>query len=212
MSLIVNELVEAYIREKIKTEDSYIIEMEEYAQKHKVPIVQKEVAKFLEMITKIQNPSRILEVGTAIGYSASVFMKSCQNVELHTIEIKEDFYDIAKENFNKQGLVNVVQYLGDAKDVLGKIDKKFDLIFIDASKGHYLDFFEKSLSLLNKDGIIISDNILYKGMIASDEFVIRRKITIVKRMRKFIEYITSDKRFDTSLLPFGDGMAITRIK
>lgn len=212
MSLIVNDLIEDYVREKLNNKDSYFDYMEEYAHKHKVPIVQKEVAKFLDMITRIQKPSKILEIGTAIGYSGSIFAKANPETILHTIEIKEDSFKIAEENFKKQGIDNVVQYLGDASQVLNEIKCKFDLIFIDASKGHYQDFFEKSLLLLEEGGIIISDNILYKGMIASDEFVVRRKITIVKRMRSFIDYITTDDRFETSILPFGDGMAITKIK
>ncbi len=212
MSNIVDSLVEEYLRDMLPKNQGIIGEMEEYAEENHVPIIQPEVAKLLEVIIKIGNIKSVLEVGTAIGYSSLIFHKAMTGKgKVTTIELREDMYQKALENHNKAGInqTNIKILLGDGRDILPTIDDKFDMVFLDAAKGHYLKFFMPCLDKLNENGIIVSDNVLYKGMIASNKYVKRRKITIVKRMRKYLDYITNHPDLTTSIIPIGDGVAIT---
>lgn len=130
--------------------------------------------------------------------------------KLYTIEIDEERYNLAQENFKKSGLNNIVSIKGDAVEEIKKIDEKFDFVFIDASKGHYMEFFEDSYKLLNKDGIIFIDNIMFRGYLYK-EYPKRFK-TIVRRLNEFIEYLYSRDGGEFVLLPFGDGIGLFRKK
>lgn len=210
MSNIVNPLVEEYIRDLIPENSQLLKNMELYADKNHIPIVQPEVAKFLEVITRISMPKRVLEVGTAIGYSAIVFCNSMSNGSLVTIERRTDMIELANNYIKEAGYDKQVEIIhGKAEEVLPAMDDKFDMIFLDAAKGHYLDFLNSSSRLLKKGGVLISDNVLYKGMIASDKYVVRRKRTIVKRMRTYLDYIMDHPEFISSLIPMGDGVTVS---
>lgn len=209
---MLEELREAneYIISKIKENDELILEMEKYAEEHNVPIVTKEVAEYLKFIVRSNNIKNVLEVGTAIGYSGILMAKEIEknNGKLYTIEIDEERYNLAQENFKKSGLKNIVSIKGDAVEEIKKIDENFDFVFIDASKGHYLEFFEDSYKLLNKNGIIFIDNIMFRGYLYK-EYPKRFK-TIVRRLNEFIEYLYSREGGEFVLLPFGDGIGLFR--
>lgn len=211
---MLEELREAneYIISKIKENDELVLEMEKYAEEHNVPIVTKEVAEYLKFIVRSNNIKNVLEVGTAIGYSGILMAKEIEknNGKLYTIEIDEERYNLAQENFKKSGLKNIVSIKGDAVEEIKKIDENFDFVFIDASKGHYLEFFEDSYKLLNKNGIIFIDNIMFRGYLYK-EYPKRFK-TIVRRLNEFIEYIYSREGGEFVLLPFGDGIGLFRKK
>ena len=211
---MLEELKEAneYIISKIKENDELILEMEKYAREYNVPIVTKEVAEYLKFIVKSNGINNILEVGTAIGYSGILMAKEIEKNggKLYTIEIDEERYNLAQENFKKSGLNNIVSIKGDAVEEIKKIDEKFDFVFIDASKGHYMEFFEDSYKLLNKDGIIFIDNIMFRGYLYK-EYPKRFK-TIVRRLNEFIEYLYSRDGGEFVLLPFGDGIGLFRKK
>jgi predicted O-methyltransferase YrrM len=211
---MLEELKEAneYIISKIKENDELILEMEKYAREYNVPIVTKEVAEYLKFIVKSNGIKNILEVGTAIGYSGILMAKEIEKNggKLYTIEIDEERYNLAQENFKKSGLNNIVSIKGDAVEEIKKIDEKFDFVFIDASKGHYMEFFEASYKLLNKDGIIFIDNIMFRGYLYK-EYPKRFK-TIVRRLNEFIEYLYSRNGGEFVLLPFGDGIGLFRKK
>lgn len=211
MSNIVNDLVEDYIRNILKENKSLILEMEEYAKENSVPIIHKEVAELLRFILDIHKPKRILEIGCAIGYSSIFFATVLGgDVEIITTERNPVMLEKAYENIEKAGLKDKIKILvGDAAQTLKDLDREFDMIFIDAAKGQYKMFYDMVTPQLKKGGIVISDNILYKGMIASDDFVVRRKRTIVKRMREYLDYICSLEDVDTSILPVGDGVALS---
>ena len=206
---MLEELNEAneYIAGKIKEKDELILEMEAYAQKYNVPIVTKEVAEYLRFLVSSYKIKNILEIGTAIGYSGILMAKEIKenNGKLYTIEIDEERYNLAQENFKKSGLSNIISIKGDALEEVKKINDTFDFIFIDASKGHYMEFFEDSYKLLNEGGIIFIDNIMFRGYLYK-EYPKRFK-TIVKRLDSFIDYLYKrDDRF--VLLPFGDGVGL----
>lgn len=211
---MLEELREAneYIISKIRENDELILEMEKYAEEHNVPIVTKEVAEYLKFIVRSNNIKNVLEVGTAIGYSGILMAKEIEknNGKLYTIEIDEERYNLARENFKKSGLKNIVSIKGDAVEEIKKIDENFDFVFIDASKGHYLEFFEDSYKLLNKNGIIFIDNIMFRGYLYK-EYPKRFK-TIVRRLNEFIEYLYSREGGEFVLLPFGDGIGLFRKK
>lgn len=211
MSNIVNDLVKDYIRNILKENKSLILEMEEYAKENSVPIIHKEVAELLRFILDIHKPKRILEIGCAIGYSSIFFATVLGgDVEIITTERNPVMLEKAYENIEKAGLKDKIKILvGDAAQTLKDLDGEFDMIFIDAAKGQYKMFYDMVTPQLRKGGIVISDNILYKGMIASDDFVVRRKRTIVKRMREYLDYICSLEDVDTSILPVGDGVALS---
>lgn len=198
----------SYIIGKIEEKDSLILEMEDFAHENSVPIVTKEVAEYLKFIVKTHKVKNILEVGTAIGYSGILMAKEIvgQDGKLYTIEIDEERYNQAQENIKKSGLNNIVSIKGDAVEEIKKIEENFDFVFIDASKGHYMDFFEDSIKLLNKNGIIFIDNIMFRGYLYK-EYPKRFK-TIVKRLDSFIDSLYKREDGDFVLLPFGDGVGL----
>lgn len=205
------EYVNEYIRNTIQPTGGILAELEEFAREHHVPIIHPEVGRMLVVLGKAVKPSRILEVGTAIGYSAILFASLLQpGGKLDTIERYDVMVDRAKENIKKAGLEDTIHVMmGDALEVLHCLDKQYDMIFLDAAKGQYLEFLPECLRMLNKGGLLISDNVLYKGMVASDELVVRRKKTIVKRMRDYLDYICHCEELETSIIPIGDGVALS---
>ena len=206
MSNIVDGLVEDYIRNTLKDKEGLLKELEEYAKENNVPIIHKEVSDFLKVILKMQKPKRILEVGCAIGYSTVLD----KNAEIITVERNEKMIEKAKENIKRAGMENNITILeGDAEELLNQVEGEFDMIFLDAAKGQYKLFYDLVIDKLKVDGLLISDNILYKGMVAHDSYVIRRKKTIVKRMRSYLDYICNCNYLDTSIIPIGDGVTLS---
>ncbi|MGL6065984.1 MAG: O-methyltransferase [Cetobacterium sp.] len=198
-----------YIISKIVEKDSLILEMEAFALENNVPIVTKEVAKYLEFLVSSYNFKNILEIGTAIGYSGTIMGRIAKknNGKLTTIEIDEIRYSQALENFKKADLLDSVNLiLGDGTEEVKKLDEKFDFIFIDASKGHYMDFFKDSFERLTDDGMIFVDNIMFRGYLYKD--YPKRFKTIVRRLDEFITYLYQNHNF--VLLPFGDGIGLVK--
>ncbi len=212
MSRINNDKVVDYLHSLYDGKDeTYIEEIRQYGEENQVPIVQREVGELLKTIIKIYKPKKILEIGTAIGYS-SILMASASSDEtiIKTIEIREEMKEIADSNIKNNGLDDRIEVLlGDAALVLDDMDGKFDMVFIDAAKGQYIKYLKKVMPLLEDEAIIVSDNILYKAMIADDSLVVRRKKTIVTRIRKYLDILTSTENLTTSVIPIGDGVAIT---
>ncbi|GAA3651230.1 O-methyltransferase [Asaccharospora irregularis] len=211
MSNIVNDLVEGYIRDTLKEKEGLLKDMEIYAEENNVPIIHKEVSELLRVLLKMKKPKRILEVGCAIGYSSIFFATVAgDDVEVITVERSEKMIEKAKNNIKLSGLENNITILeGDAEEILSRVEGEFDIIFIDAAKGQYKLFYDMVIDKLKIGGLLISDNILYKGMVAHDDFVIRRKKTIVKRMRSYLDYICSADYLSTSIIPIGDGVALS---
>ena len=212
MSGVTFDYMEEYLRGLIPNRDKDLLELEKFAIENRVPIIQKETAKFLEFMISMKEPNNILELGTAIGYSSILMSKTLNNkCKITTIERDEKMINLAKENIKSFGLEDNIEIKeGECLEILEKLDNKYDLIFMDAGKGHYNHFLPHCLRLLKEDGIIIADNVLFRGMVASDELVKRRKITIVKRMRKYLELVSEDENLITSVIPMGDGIAVTK--
>ncbi|EDK33374.1 O-methyltransferase [Clostridium kluyveri] len=211
MSNVAYDYIECYIRSLIEEHKDVLKELEDYAKENSVPIVQKEVAKFLELMISIKKPLKILELGTAIGYSAILMsISSGKKSLITTVERDNNMVEIAKDNIEKYKFMDCIQVVeGDCLEVLKNTKEQYDFIFMDAGKGHYNQFLPYCLKLLDKDGIIVADNVLFRGMVAWDKLVVKRKITIVKRMREYLSNISDNNKFVTSIIPMGDGIAVT---
>lgn len=209
--MICYDFINEYIRKTIKGNSGILKELEEYAANNHVPIVHPEVGRLLTVLGSIKKPERILEAGTAIGYSAILLASVLKpGGKLDTIERYDVMIEKARENIKKAGFEDVINVIaGDAIEVLECLDKKYDMIFLDAAKGQYPEFLPQCLRLLEKGGILISDNVLYKGMVADDALVVRRKKTIVKRLRSYLDSICNCSELETSLIPIGDGVAVS---
>lgn len=214
MDNINREYIDVYINSLINGNDARLEEFREKCIERQLPIIHKEVGQFINLMINNINAKNIIEIGTNVGYS-SIFMSEVMGRQgrVTTLERSEKFYLEALENIKSFELENNIKvHLGDAVDILDNIDGNFDMAFIDAAKSHYQIFFDKCASKMKSGGIIICDNVLYQGMIATDDLVVRRKKTLVRNLRDFLEYISHDDRYITSILPLGDGLAVTLIK
>lgn len=214
MENINREYIDVYINSLIKDEDEKLECFRKECLERQLPIIHKEVGQFIKLMIKQLNAKSIIEVGTNVGYS-SIFMSKVMNSEgkVVSLERNEKFYLEAIKNIKQFGLEkNIEVIFGEAVDILDNINGSFDIAFIDAAKSYYTTFFDKCSKMMKTGGVIISDNVLYQGMIASDDLVVRRKKTLVRNMREYLEYISHDERYVTSILPLGDGLAVTLIK
>lgn len=196
--------INEYVYSKIKEKDPILLILEEEAKEKKVPIITKEVAEFLKMLLSIKKCHNALEIGTAIGYSGIYIAREITGT-LTTIEINETRYQEAKKNFKKAKLNNIKQILGDATEQIKDLESNFDFVFIDAAKGQYKTFFEIAYSKLNSGGMIVIDNVLFRGYVCGEE-IPKRYRTLVKKLDIFIDELYLNYKF--SLLPFGDGVGI----
>lgn len=214
MSNINYDYIENYLRNLKAIENEKLKEMSDYADENHVPIIERESEEFINFLISMQKPKKILELGTAIGYSSISFAKRNKCIEkIDSVELKSEMAEIARKNISDVGLENIISvHESDAYDFLEDLEESYDLIFIDAAKGQYEKYFEAALKNLKEKGLIICDNVLFKGMIAEDSLVKRRKITIVKRLRKFLRDISEDERFISSVVPIGDGILLVRRK
>ncbi|WP_313340721.1 O-methyltransferase [Sedimentibacter sp.] len=214
MDNINREYIDSYINSLILDEDEKLTAFRNECRERNLPIIHKEVGQFIKLMIKQSNVKSILEIGTNVGYS-SIFFSHVMNLggKVVTVERSEKFYQEAITNIKKFNLdKNIEVHFGDATEILDTIEGSFDMAFIDAAKSYYKLFFDKACERMKSGGIIISDNVLYQGMIASDELVVRRKKTLVRNLRNYLEYISHDDRFITSVLPLGDGLAVTLLK
>lgn len=175
------------------------------------PIVQKQTEQLLITMLKLKKPRRVLEIGSAVGYSAILMADNLpKDSKIITVERYKKHADIAVDNIFAAGYEAKVQLIeGEAAEVLHWLDGSFDFVFLDAAKGQYIEFLPDILRLLESGGVLFSDNILFKGMLEDDEKVIRRKITIVKRLKMYLDEIMNNSELTTSIIPIGDGVAIS---
>ena len=204
------DFIVEYIRSLYPPKNDLFQEMEELARAEDIPIIEPETAKLLQLLLKLHRPKRILEIGTAIGYSAIVMMDALKGeANIYTIERDPRMIRQAKDFFARSGYTGFHLLEGDAKDIMQELSMEYDFIFMDAAKAQYQNFFALGSYLLSKGGLIVSDNVLFRGMVASGELVERRKITIVKRLRTYLSDITQREGYSTSVIPIGDGVAVT---
>ena len=214
--MIVDERLVTYINSLDKGNTTVLDEIEKEALDTYVPIIRKEMQSFLRLLLAMQKPVRILEVGTAVGFSAILMAEyGPKDCKIITIENYDKRIPIAKENFKRAGKTEQITLLeGDATEILPTIEEPFDLIFMDAAKGQYINFMPDVLRLLKKDGVLVSDNVLQDGDIIESHYIVeRRNRTIYKRMREYLYELTHSDELVTSVLPVGDGITVSvRVK
>lgn len=213
LNAIVAPYVTDYIREKTVTENPLLKEMEQFAKENKVPIAEPETARLISVITKLVRPKKILEVGCAIGYSAIIMSESLpEDGHITTLEYNPEMVYLARENISRAGLSDKITVIeADAKDYISylKDSETYDIVFLDGPKAHYLFMLDDAVRLLKKGGLLISDNILFKGMTADDDHFARRKVTIINRLREYIDALMAHPQLHTSILSQGDGVTLS---
>lgn len=212
---ITNDIVTSYINSYYRPLNAQLETLREMGEADYVPVILKETEQCLNFLLALKQPEKILEIGTAIGYSAIYFAQSCPQAEIYTIEKDENMMQAARHNIAAFGLESRIHSrLGDGQEQVEKLRDEgltdVDFVFIDAAKSHYRRFLDAALSVCRKDALIVSDNILQRGTTVSDQYDPQRKHkTNVKRMREYVDYICSSREFETSLLSTGDGLAVS---
>ena len=210
--MIVDERLVTYINSLDTGNTAMLDQIEREATADYVPIIRKEMQSFLKLLLAMKKPARILEVGTAVGFSA-ILMAEYDPVpcQITTIENYEKRIPIARENFKRAGKEAQIALLeGDAAEVLKTLEGSYDFIFMDAAKGQYIHFLPEILRLLAKDGVLVSDNVLQDGDVIESRFAVtRRNRTIHKRMREYLYTLTHSEELVTAVLPVGDGITLS---
>lgn len=249
MGNIMTEPVRQYLEQWYRPLNPFLEELRLCSEKENIPIIMRDTEMFMVNLLRLKNPARILEIGTAVGYSSLFFAALLPECTVTTLELSQRSCEIARENFRKAGCSHRIQVIcGDARETLpalvqeilptlapagetlpslapagetlfapvreeeGKKELRFDFVFIDGAKGHYLEFWEGCRPLWEKHALILSDNVLYKGITASEEYLTcRRDKTIMRRMREFLTHITGLSEVQTSVLAVGDGLAVSTV-
>ncbi len=210
--MIVNERLAAYINSLDAGNKEYLEVLEREALNNHVPVIRRETQTFLKLLLCLKKPARILEVGTAVGFSA-LLMAEYHPGDCHitTIEKDEKRIDAARENFRRAGVEGRVTLLeGDALDVMKTLEGSYDFIFMDAAKGQYIHYLPEAMRLLEPGGMMMTDNVLQDGDVIESRFAVeRRNRTIHSRMREFLYELKHADCLQTSIIPLGDGVALS---
>lgn len=210
--MIVQERMAAYIHSLDSGNGEFLDALERKALSDEVPIIRPDMQNFLKVLLSVHRPERILEVGTAVGFSAILMAQNTDDTcQITTIEKYEKRIPEARENFRLAGLENRITLLeGDALEVMGRLSEPYDMVFMDAAKGQYIHFLPEALRLLRTGGILVSDNVLQDGDIIESHYAVeRRNRTIYKRMREYLYVLKHTQGLLTSIVPVGDGAAVT---
>jgi predicted O-methyltransferase YrrM len=210
---LINEELQLYIEALLPNRDDLLAELEAYAAEHVVPIMELIGIETLLQLLRLQQPQKILEVGTAIGYSTLRMAYTLPATKIVTIERNAQRAAVAKEYFIKADMQSRIELIqGDALEVKDQVSKNgpYDFIFIDAAKGQYRRFFELFSPLLSENGVILTDNVLFKGLVCVEEIENKRRRQLVQKIRDFNHWIMNHPEYDTIIIPVGDGMAISK--
>lgn len=213
--MIVDERMTSFINSYASPNSKELDELEKFSLETNVPIIRKEMQTLMKFLLAVKKPVSVLEVGTAIGFSAVLMSENLpKDSHITTIEKYEKRIPLARENFKKFGVEDRITLIeGDATEVLKELKEPFDFIFMDAAKGQYINFLPEILRLLKPDGILLSDNVMQEGDILESKFVVeRRDRTIYKRMRDYLYELTHNEKLTTVILPVGDGVTISTRK
>lgn len=210
--MITEERISTFISSFDTGNTPFLNELEEFAIKTNVPVIRPQMQNLLKLLLAVKQSERILEVGTAIGFSALLMSEyGAADCKITTIEKYEKRIPLARENFKKAGKEDQILLLeGDAAEILKELKDPFDFIFMDAAKGQYIHFLPDILRLMPKGGILVSDNVLQDGDVMESRFAVtRRDRTIHSRMRDYLYELKQNKQLCTDILPVGDGVTIS---
>ena len=191
--------------------DALLLALEKKAAERYIPIIKPQVGQFLQVLIKIKKPGRILEVGTAIGYSTIWMARSAgPAVEIVSIEINEERAAEARENFRSGRVEEQINLkIGDAREIIPFLRRKFELVLLDGAKGQYLDYLEPVLELLSPGGVIVADNVLYHGEVLDQQRVKHKRRTMVNHLREYLRVVANHPLLESSIIPLGDGIALS---
>ncbi|MBB6454366.1 putative O-methyltransferase YrrM [Salirhabdus euzebyi] len=208
-----NETINSYLISLLNEKNDFTLEMEQYAALHNVPIMEPLGIEFLKQLIRIQKPKRVLEIGAAIGYSAIRIAETLPDLSVVSVERDINRYEQAKKFIEQSGLENRITVIyGDALEVSEQLGEKgpYDFLFIDAAKGQYKRFFELYTKYLIDGGTIITDNVLFKGIVADEELTESTRLKkLGKKIHSYNEWLTDHPEYHTTIIPLGDGIAIT---
>lgn len=226
---ITREIINEYIEGFYQPLNPFLQELREKSQGENIPIIRRDTESFLLTLLEMTQAKRILEIGTAVGYSALLFAMASNGAQVTSLEIQERLCKRARENFAAAGLEDRIDLIqGDARETLQDLAREvqnqgqtpvglpfgppYDFVFIDGATNHYKEIWDGVIKLVGPGCVIVADNILYKGGTVANEFLDHpRNKTIAKRMREFSDHITTDPNIRTSILPLGDGLSISLI-
>lgn len=210
--MVTDERLASFINSFNTDYDEVITSIRKEAEENRVPVIRREAGEFIKMLIMMNKPKRILEIGSAIGFSA-IFMSRFLEDGAHitTIENYQPRIEEAKKNIERAGAQNVITLLeGDALEILPGLSGEYDMVFMDAAKGQYGSFFKDAIRLLREDGILLCDNVLQDGDVLESRFAVtRRNRTIHSRMREYLYELTHDPELETAILNIGDGMSLS---
>ncbi len=210
--MITDERIASFIQSFYRDDAAWIMDLRKEAEKDGIPIIRRETGEFIKLLLMIKQPERILEIGSAIGFSAIFMSRFLKNgAKITTIENYEPRILRARENIKKTGAEETITLLaGDALEILPTLKESYDFIFMDAAKGQYGQFFRASIPLLSENGILLCDNVLQDGEVLESRFAVtRRNRTIHARMRDFLYEITHHPEIETAILNIGDGVSLS---
>ncbi|WP_071395856.1 O-methyltransferase [Bacillus tuaregi] len=208
-----SDKIQAYIENLIPDRPDFFIQMEAYASENNVPIMELAGMEAMLQFLRLTQPERILEVGTAIGYSALRMADALPNARITTIERDVERAALAQQYIKQLGKEEQIELIiGDALEVEADVasSSPYDVIFIDAAKGQYKKFFELYSGYLTEQGIIVTDNVLFKGLVAEEQIESKRTANLVKKIRQFNEWLMKHSDYHTVIIPVGDGVAISK--
>lgn len=210
--MISDERITTYINSLDKENSPLLTELRKKAEEDRVPIIRKEMESFIRVLFKLKEPKNILELGSAIGYSA-ILMSECISGDgkITTIENYDKRIIEAKENFKRAGKEDVITLLeGDALEIISKLDDEYDFIFMDAAKAQYINYLPHLIRLMPKGAILLTDNVLQDGDLFESRYgIIRRNRTIHTRMREYLEAVKNSDELETSIVKIGDGITLS---
>lgn len=210
--MIIDERMTVFIDSMDTPNTEFLNKLEKYSKETNVPIIRPSMQSFLKLLLAITQPKKILEVGTAIGFSALLMSEyGPEDCHITTIEKYEKRIPIALENFKRAGKEQKITLIeGDAMEVLKGLEGSFDFIFMDAAKGQYIYYLPEVVRLLEKDGVFVTDNVLQDGDVIESRFAVeRRNRTIHSRMREYLYELKHHRLLETSIIPLGDGVALS---
>ena len=203
--------LQLYLRSLLPQEDALLQEMRSFAEEHYISIVDPEVGYLLHLLTGLVQPQTILEIGTAIGCSAIYMARAMEKGTITTIELQEQRHRMALEYFQRAGVAEKIDArLGDARKLVPEMEAQYDMIFMDAAKGQYPEFLVAADDILKPGGLLVADNVLLNGWVVDLQYPRHRQKTMVYRMKAFLEHFKEDGRYQCSVVPLGDGVAIIR--
>jgi predicted O-methyltransferase YrrM len=209
--MIITPKIEDYLTQLTPLHDSLLLEMEDFAQRENVPIIERPSIQFIRTILLYKgNIEHILEIGSAIGYSTIWLAKAAKHAHVDTIERDEARYSQANEYIQRAQLSDRIQvHLADATEYLLPSNQMYDVLFIDAAKGQYQLFFEKYSKFLKPNGMIITDNVFFHGEVVEDVIENKRIRSLVKKIKGYNEWLKDHPEYETSFIPIGDGLALS---